>query len=205
MSYFIQALDLLQAISIIIATVVAIYSVNLWRKEVRWKREYEISEETLILFYEAKDALKAIRYPLSSIAECEDRKASVDETAEEKAVLDAAYIVNKRYQMHSNVFIRLQAIRYHFMAIFGQDKQELFIEFQDVVNKVLILAKTMAGHGMQKKGDLTDVERAEYTRIMKEAWGVMYLGFNRLDQIDEQVNAIIGKVEDVCKPYLLMR
>jgi hypothetical protein len=57
--------DIIKSISIIIASTVAIYGINSWRRETKWKRKYELAEETLSLFYEVQDVISIIRSPFS--------------------------------------------------------------------------------------------------------------------------------------------
>ena len=66
--------DILKSISIIIASGVAIYGINSWRREIKWKRKYELAEETLSLFYEVQDAISIIRSPFVSVSEGKTRK-----------------------------------------------------------------------------------------------------------------------------------
>ena len=40
---------------------VAIYGIRSWRREFRGKRQIELAEDVLALFYEARDAITAIR------------------------------------------------------------------------------------------------------------------------------------------------
>lgn len=42
--------DVIKSLSIIIASIVAIYGINSWRREAKWKRKYELAEEVLSLF-----------------------------------------------------------------------------------------------------------------------------------------------------------
>ena len=48
---------------------VAIYGIKSWRKEFKGKRDIELAEEVLELFYKAEDAITAIRSPLGYTSE----------------------------------------------------------------------------------------------------------------------------------------
>ena len=54
-------LEYLSQSAIIIASITAIYGINAWRREYRGKKDIDLAEETLALFYKAKDAISAIR------------------------------------------------------------------------------------------------------------------------------------------------
>ena len=52
-------LEIVNTIAIIAASVVAIYGINAWRKEFQGKRNIELAEEVLCLFYRAERAIEA--------------------------------------------------------------------------------------------------------------------------------------------------
>ncbi len=89
--------------SIVIASLTAIFGINAWRREFRGKRQIELAEETLALFYEANDAVRHIRSPVGWANEGQSRKAYPNETAEEKQRLDAAFVAIERYQRYQDL------------------------------------------------------------------------------------------------------
>ena len=64
-------IELLNQISIFVAVWVAIYGIDSWRREHTGKRQIELAEDSLVLFYEASDAIKHMRHPLSFASETE--------------------------------------------------------------------------------------------------------------------------------------
>jgi hypothetical protein len=67
-------------ISILFGIWVAIYGVDSWRRESRGKRQMEIAEEALALFYEASDAISHIRNPFGFSNEFESVKQDQSES-----------------------------------------------------------------------------------------------------------------------------
>ena len=65
---------LIKNISIIIASWTAVYGIDQWRREYRGKRQAELAEEVLSLFYEAQDAVRHIRNPFGFGGEGASRK-----------------------------------------------------------------------------------------------------------------------------------
>lgn len=59
-------IDLIQGASVIIASCVAIFGINAWRKEFVDKRRIELAEEVLALFYQAKDIIAERFYAFRS-------------------------------------------------------------------------------------------------------------------------------------------
>ena len=58
-------IEIIKQISILFGIGVAIYGIDAWRREHVGKRQLELAEDTLALFYEAADAIKHIRHPAS--------------------------------------------------------------------------------------------------------------------------------------------
>ena len=56
-------LDIVESIAVILASLFAIHGINSWRREMKEKRKYEVAEEVLALFYEARDKISLIRMP----------------------------------------------------------------------------------------------------------------------------------------------
>jgi hypothetical protein len=54
-------LDIVQSIGVIVAACTAIYGIGAWRREHEGRRRYELAEDVLASFYEARDRIASIR------------------------------------------------------------------------------------------------------------------------------------------------
>jgi hypothetical protein len=117
--------------------VTAIFGINAWRREFRGKRQIELAEETLALFYEARDAITHIRSPGAWATEGQTRKAGAEEIEEEKRLRDIAFVAVERYQKYQELFNKLHAMRYRFMAQFGAENGKPFDDLRAQVNSIL--------------------------------------------------------------------
>ena len=54
-------LEIIESISLIIASITAIIGISAWRRELKGKKEYDLAEEALYLFYESRDRIRIIR------------------------------------------------------------------------------------------------------------------------------------------------
>jgi hypothetical protein len=133
------------SVAAIIASAVAIYGINSWRREFKGKRQIELAEDVLALFYEARDAITAIRYPLSYETEGRTRKPEDNETEQEKKARDRAYIVWERYSKRKRTFNKLHSMRYRFMAQIGKKESEPFEEIRKIVNEIFTAAERTLG------------------------------------------------------------
>ena len=56
-----QIAPVVQMVMVVIAGLLAIYSLNLWRRQIVGKRKAEIAEQVLISFYSARDVFEWVR------------------------------------------------------------------------------------------------------------------------------------------------
>ncbi len=87
--------DIFQGISVIFASLLAIYGIDSWRREFQGKRQIELAEETLALFYEAREAIMSIRSIGGYEGEGKSRQRKEGETPEQKAARDKAFVFLK--------------------------------------------------------------------------------------------------------------
>ena len=65
---------IIASLSATIASITAIYGINSWRRESKWKRKYELAEEVLANLYESYQSIQIIRSPIGFGGEGETRK-----------------------------------------------------------------------------------------------------------------------------------
>jgi len=83
--------DILQTISIVLAAWAVVSGVNAWKREFIGKRRIELVQDVLALFYEAQDAISAIRSPFGFEGEGESREKKEMESPEETKARNRAY------------------------------------------------------------------------------------------------------------------
>ena len=67
--------DITQSVSVIFASLFAIYGINAWRREFVGKRRIELAKEALDLFHQARDAIGYIRNVRGFAREKEKRES----------------------------------------------------------------------------------------------------------------------------------
>ena len=200
-----DCLQIVESLSVIIASIVAVFGINSWRREMRGRKEYELAEEVLTLFYEAKDKIKAIRSPLGKKDEAEGRKTGEHETPAQKEALDQVYFIFKRYQNYQETFNRLDALRYRFMALFGNAKVEPFTRLNKMINSIFIAANMLGGHYWPRlrEGRIrTEEELDDINRQINKYEAVIWEGLAKPDPINDDVDIIIKNIEEICGPII---
>ena len=136
--------ELLNQISIFVAVWVAIYGIDSWRREHTGKRQIELAEDSLALFYEASDAIKHLRHPLSFTSEIEPLERGKYENDQEFKARENASVVFKRYNEHQELFNKLHAMRYRFMAQIGKNKAKPFDDIRSIINEITTSARILS-------------------------------------------------------------
>ena len=198
-------IQILESLAVIIASIVAIFGINSWRREMRGRKKYELAEEVLSLFYEAKDKISAIRSIHGNVEEGKSRKPNPNETPDEQKALNDAYVVFERYQKNQETFNKLHALRYRFMAIFGSNKGKPFIDLNKTINEILISAHILGK--LWNMRSQTSLPRGEnrYEKIINSIQkheAIFWEGLKEPDPITPRVESIILEIEKICEPIL---
>ncbi len=196
-----------ESIAVICASIAAVIGIRSWRTELHYKNRYELAEETLILFYQAKDAISAIRSPFGWSNEGQSRESDPSETSELKNIRNQAYAFFERHEQYKGIFSKLHALRYRFMAVFSLESAEPFNEIHLILNDILHSAKMwrrineriINKSTPQHKLDVANKSLDKYENVFWEGWGEEE---EEEDKIAKRVDAAIQRMETICKPIL---
>jgi len=179
-----MALEIINTLAIVIASIVAIRGINAWRKEFQGKRNIELAEEVLTSFYEAKDAIRSIRNPLSSQYEGTLLKPT--------QAIDSA-IIYERYEKRQGIFNKLSSKRYQFKARFGTDKDKPFEDLNNIIIDIL-----NAANGLSMTLKVKDDNNEDWKKYMS----VIYL-YMPDDPITPRIDKVISDIEAICRPIIM--
>lgn len=195
----------LQSLAVIAASFVAFYGINSWRRELVGKRRIELAEEVLALFYQAKDIIAFMRFPVGYSDESSSRKADPRETPEQKRIRDDAFVTLERFNKHSDVFGRIHALRYRFMAQFGRDAVAPFDELKSITDQLFVAARQWVM--LSEVGERTfssPQSLQEHRARIEKCDGVLW-GMEKDDPISLRVEKAITTVEQICRPHIDLR
>jgi hypothetical protein len=199
-------LESLRDVSVIVASLVAIYGINSWRREYRGKKRAELAEEALCLFYEGRDAISHIRSPFTSGAEGKTRKPGENESPEQSAAYDQAYVLFERYNSHIELFNKLYSMRYRFMAQFGIESAAPFEEFRIILNHLIASARSLGRLWAQRNRiHLTEEREKRLDDLIEKQEAFFWEGLPEEDPIAPRVESCINKIETICKPIIAGR
>jgi len=195
--------EILKNISIIIASWTAIYGIDQWRREHRGKRQADLAEEVLSLFYEARDAIGHIRNQFSYGGEGSSRKVGENETPEEKEAFDKAFVVFERFNTHVELFNKIHAIRYRFMAQFGVEAAKPFDTLRRITNEIQISARRLAQlWARENRYFRTEQQEEHHFDEIKKHEDVFWEGLEEDDPIKPRLKECIEEIEKTCRDTL---
>jgi len=188
----------------ITASIVAIYGINSWRREFKGKRQMELAEDVLALFYRARDAIRAIRSPFGYAGEGTTRKPDKNETKEQKEARDRAHVASERFKKHQEVFNKLYSLRYRFMAEIGKDKAEPFDEIRKIINDISAAAFMLPDLWAPRRWRYYDEKKQEELFAQREKYeAIFWEGISEKDEITKRVDKAISDIEQICKNIIM--
>jgi len=197
---FAQFLDCLDSVAVIIASVVAIWGINTWKREHVGRRRIDLAEETLALFYEARDVINATRSAIGQAGDTElvEEWASYNETdASSGGPAPPPLLALRLSRRQRDLFSRIRAVRFRFAAAFGRDAAQPFYDLLAVRRDICD-----AEDEFRLVHDNVNEVTEDHKRRMTELIRVMYTGSNDSDPTTRRLNEIVEGVERVCRPVI---
>jgi hypothetical protein len=191
-------IELITQLSAIIALWVAIYGIDSWRREHIGKKRADTAEEALALIYEAFDAIEQIRHPVSFGDEHGDIERGEREPDEKWQARKNANVVFVRYNKHQELFNKLHAMRYRFMAQFGAENVEPLLEVRKVTNEVLSAANTLS-RLWPRSHFITDEQWDKHLELVEKYEAKFWSTFSDEDELANRVKLAIKSMEAIAK------
>ncbi|MEN2412152.1 hypothetical protein [Flavobacterium mesophilum] len=191
--------NFIQCISVVVASVTAIYGITSWRRETKWKRKYELAEEVLSLFYECKEKIAVIRHPASYVGEGKTRKRRENEKPEESEILDNAYVFFERYEKEKEPFLKLASLKFRFIAIFGKEATLPFDEIAKILSDIFFAANRLGNRYWKDQGrkNFSEEQFDRHLQEMEKYEDIVWNSFEN-DKIELKIDNCIAKIEKYC-------
>ena len=153
------------------------------------EQRIELAEDVLGLFYEAGDAIAAIRSGLDSNAK--ESPTGLVET------------VKKRLKQRTEIFDELESMKARFITRFGPEQAEPFEQIRqvltDIRNAVVRLNEFETAHG-----HAYDEEESErLISKMKKYEAILRSGYEDVDEMSKIVDNAISHMEETCNRLTL--
>lgn len=179
---------------------VAVYGIEAWRREHVGKRRIELAEDTLALFYQAADAIKYMRNPLAFEHERKDVERGEDESEDEFKARKNYSVVFYRYNQYQELFSKIHAFRYRFMAQRGKTEAAPFDELRKIVSEIKDAAVMLAR--LWPRDDFcTDEEWKKHCAQRKEYRFVLW-ETSEDDPINLKIDKVIADIDKTCRSII---
>jgi hypothetical protein len=193
--------ELLKQISILLGVWVAIYGIDSWRREHVGRRQIELAEDTLSIFYEAADAIRHMRHPASFGYETEEVERGENETEAQFQARKNASVVFYRYNQYQELFNKIHASRYRFMAQIGKKQAMPFDDLRKIVNEITVSAR-MLSRLWARDHFRTDDQWERHREQIEKHESVFWEGVEDEDPINPNLNKVIEDIEHTCQAII---
>ena len=156
----------------------------------------------LATFLEMSDAVAFIRNPFSSLHEGRTRVHSENENPEHSELLDRAYIVFELYEQRREVFVRLDTLKYRFMAVFGGETEVLFIDIARTVNSIFASANILGTRywSQQSRVRMDEEHFQRHLDAMQRHEGIFWDSYGDDDEIRRALAKYKERLEEIIEP-----
>lgn len=195
-------IETLTLISIFVGIWVAVYGIGTWRREHVGKRQLELAEDTLALFYEAADAIRHMRHAASFGHELEDVEQQDGESDAKFQARRNASVVFHRYNQHQALFSKLHASRYRFMAQIGKEEARPFVELRAITSKITLAANILARLWPREHFRSEEQKKKHWDNIEGHE-AVFWEGSAEDDPIKPILDKAIADMDATCKSIIV--
>lgn len=186
------------------ATIVAVIGFNSWRRETKWKRKYELAEEVLANFYDAKERINIIRSPVGFSSEGSTRIKKENESEEETRRLNNAYVVIERYEREKEPFTNIRKLKHRFLATFGKEHSCPFEEILKIINEILY-ANYALHSDFRRETYRNEAHASIIVERIQKYESKIWSNYREPDEINNRIDKAIGEIENICVNLLRTR
>jgi len=197
-------MEFVKDISVVIGLWVVFYKITAWQIEHRGRRNIELAEETLALFYEAKDVIEWIRHPLAFGDEIDSVKKEENESKEEFEARKKVNFIFVRFNNNKELFSKIHSLRYRFMAQIGKEKAMPFTALDGLIKEIISAARLLTILWTEKNPPDEESRKIHYNQI-KLNQGIIWDSFAKQDPINVKMEAIIVSIETVCQEVIMAK
>lgn len=192
----------LQTIATIAATgggtYIAFAGLHAWKREMKGRRDIELCQHVIALFYEAEEKVRELRSVMSyPSVESADRPKLNHESETEARVRDTHYVPIARWKAQKDFWKNFFSYKFRMRALFGPNASRPFEKVDEALRTFTASAFTRYESIRGERIDLGD-DRDFRQEIDAAIWG--HPGDK--DKIGPLLQAAISEMEDICVPIV---
>ena len=181
-------MNILSSASVVMASLSATYigykGLNSWEKENKGKREYELAEDMLSLFYKVESIILSSRIQQSIFKE----NIIVSNFDPKVFAKHTLICLNK----NEDLFDKIKIKSFVFKTIFDEEKTRPFYDLIQLRNKLMTSSESILKNKSDDLNSDIDIIRKGYVIVEND----------KKDEITEELNRIMESIKEICKPYI---
>ncbi|MCV3205900.1 hypothetical protein OHD62_04880 [Mesorhizobium sp. YC-39] len=192
-------LDTIQSILTAVATGAGIYfafdGLHAWKREMTGKRDIELCQKVIEMFYEAEHKMNVLRSPMSYTQEGEGRAKEEGETEEETRRRNHLFVPIARFNTQSEFWSEFFSYRFRMRALFGDPASDAFRPADEAIRSFRAAATTnYQAQFMDERGLNPETRRSFENQI--------WAGTSDPDVIADKMREAITAMEAICVPIV---
>jgi hypothetical protein len=190
-----QGVSVIQGISLIAASILAIRGINAWSREHAGKKRIDLAEEMLNLFFQARDAISYIRGPDGFYGNGDPLGDSLN------TMVNPTKVPVRRMNENSELFAKIRAMRTRAMTLFGESAADPFTALDEILEDIEISSIALALN-------YDYVDKHPGTEVRPDAAAFMDQLKNKLvrqaynDPLKPAIDQMIAQVVAICPPEI---
>jgi hypothetical protein len=192
-------LEFAQSVATLAATATGVYvaisGLNAWKRETIGRRDLDLCQKVIELFYEAERNVSMLRSPFAHPSiEAKDRPKPDGESESESSLRDIAWVPIARWQSQGEFWAEFFSYRFRMRALFGERASEAFDIVDETLREFRAAASTRYG---AIRGDRYDLETDLHRELDQAVWER-----SRSDPLAAKMAKAIAAMETVCIPIV---
>jgi len=162
------------------------------------KRQQDLAEEVLAGFCEIRDLMRAVRSPAGYEGEGKTRRREPGETDDIARQKDSYFAVLERFELRRETIARVMSREHRMAAWFGAEVEVPFRELHEALVRVTISARMLvmcAGDGTRRS------DPPSWKKWESDIWW----GVEDPDPIATKIDAVVARIDQICRPILSSR
>ncbi len=205
--YWKDILDTIQLLFVALTSVVAMYGIDTWRREFKWKKKYELAEELLLCVYEVRECFTVIRNPFISAKELTPNQTNESTPSDILKRSNQASAIFDRIERSNDFFMKLNVLEHRFVLLFGKEVgkyiENLFYSRMKLIQALRLLEnKYWKDQGTNK---FTEQEFQTHLREMERLEAIIWAGFHENDEFMNLIEQDIREIENICAAFIRNR
>ena len=174
---------------------VAVGGLNAWRRETTGKRDIELCQKVIEMFYEAEHKMNLLRSPMSYSHEGAERGKDENETPKETDRRNHLFVPLARFNNQSEFWSEFFSYRFRMRALFDKKAWDAFEPVDDALRSFRAAAITRFNALWSDSRGLSPESQSKFEETI-------WAGSTNPDEIADKMKEGIAAMQAICVPIV---